>query len=638
MSDQQIFASYNFKELGYIWSKLFPMKIIFMFMILSFFASPVLSQYQAGPRLIVRADDMGSVQASNEASVRAYKNGIVTSVEVMAVGPWFPEAVRLLNENPGVDVGLHFTITSEWDNIKWRPLTPCPGLTDGNGYFPPTTRSGKSNNRPSVMGSQWTPEEIEQEFRAQIELALRNIPGISHFSGHMGSTAFDAKVVEIADRLAEEYHLSNADQRKGDLSEYSAYEIIPVGYLGPRKTQEEKTGSFIKMLNTLEKGKTYVFLDHPAYNTEEMQAVYHPGYEDVAVDRQGVFDLFTSKKVQQVILEKGIELVSFNDVQKALPRSAPEAEGFAQGAFDAYLEAVKKSGQEVHSVMVLRHGKVIAEKWLGDHAPRINHVMHSVSKTFTATAIGFAVSENRLKVSDKVISFFPDELPEQVSPHLAAMEIRHLLTMSVGQEKDPSAEIRKQDSRWEKLFLATPILHEPGTKFLYNSLASYMLSAIITKVTGEKLVDYLYPRLFRPLGISGVEWDISPSGVNTGGWGLYIKTEDMAKMGQFFLRKGKWNGRQLLPEAWFEEATSAQIMQKPGLSPKHRERKTSDWVQGYGYQMWRCRHNAFRADGANGQFIIIIPEKDAVVVTTANVKNMQSEIDLIWDHLLPAFK
>jgi len=638
MIEEQIVHPENVKDLGYIWRKTFPMKRMVMFMILSFFANIALSQNKTGPRLIVRADDMGSTQASNGASVRAYKNGMVTSVEVMAVGPWFPEVVRLLNENPGLDVGLHLTITSEWDNIKRRPLTHCPGLTDENGYFLPAIRSGKNSSRPSVTGSQWTPEEVEQEFRAQIELALRNIPGISHYSGHMGSTAFDARVAEIAGRLADEYHLSNADQRKGDQAGNQAYEIIPVGYSGPRKTQEEKTGSFLKMLNSLENGKTYVFLDHPAFNTEEMQAVYHPGYEDVAVDRQGVFDLFTSEKVQQVIHEKGIELVSFNDVQKALPRSTPEAEGFDQKAFDAYLEAVKKSGQELHSVMVLRHGKVIAEKWLGDHAPRINHVMHSVSKTFTATAIGFAVAENRLKVSDKVISFFPDDLPEQVSPNLAAMEIRDLLTMSVGQEKDPTAEIRKQESRWEKLFLATPVVHEPGTKFLYNSLASYMLSAIITKVTGEKLVDYIYPRLFRPLGISGVEWDTSPSGINTGGWGLHIKTEDMAKMGQFFLRNGKWNDRQLLPGAWIREATSAQIMLKPALSPKHRESKTSDWVEGYGYQMWRCRHNAFRADGANGQFIIVVPEKDVVMVTTANVKDMQSEIDLLWDYLLPAFK
>jgi CubicO group peptidase (beta-lactamase class C family) len=323
---------------------------------------------------------------------------------------------------------------------------------------------------------------------------------------------------------------------------------------------------------------------------------------------------------------------------KALPRSAPDAEGVSAKGLEEYLKAVKDSGQELHSVMVLRHGKVVFERWMGDNAPHLNHVMHSVSKTYTATAIGFAVAENRLKVSDKIVSFFPDDLPEKVSPFLADLEIHDLLTMSVGHEKDPTADIRKQEGSWEKLFLATPIVFEPGTKFVYNSVASYMLSAIIQKVTGEKLIDYLYPRLFRPLGITGAVWETSPAGVNCGGWGLHIKTEDMAKMGQFFLQKGQWNGEQLLPVSWFEEATVAHINQPPVWFPKNGKPENSDWVQGYGYQMWRCRYNAYRADGANGQFIIIIPDKDAVVVTTANIQDMQGEINLIWKYILPAFK
>jgi CubicO group peptidase (beta-lactamase class C family) len=188
------------------------------------------------------------------------------------------------------------------------------------------------------------------------------------------------------------------------------------------------------------------------------------------------------------------------------------------------------------------------------------------------------------------------------------------------------------------MFLALPIEHKPGTKFVYNSLATYMLSAIVQKVTGEKVIDYLYPRLFRPLGIVGAKWEVSPTGINTGGWGLYIKTEDMAKMGQFTLQKGKWNGKQLLPTAWFDEATAAHITQPPVWFPAGGDVKDSDWVQGYGYQLWRCRHNAFRADGANGQFIIVLPEKDAVIVTTANITDMQGEINLIWDNLLPALK
>ncbi len=168
-----------------------------------------------------------------------------------------------------------------------------------------------------------------------------------------------------------------------------------------------------------------------------------------------------------------------------------------------------------------------------------------------------------------------------------------------------------------------------------------MLSAIIQKVTGEKVIDYLYPRLFRPLGIVGATWAESPQGINCGGWGLYLKTEDLAKMGQFFLQKGKWNDEQLLPESWIEEVTTSKIASLPaGMRPENvkMKPKDSDWLQGYGYQMWRCRHNAVRADGANGQYIIILPEKDAVIAMTANIGDMQAEINLIWKYILPALR
>jgi CubicO group peptidase (beta-lactamase class C family)/predicted glycoside hydrolase/deacetylase ChbG (UPF0249 family) len=605
------------------------MKTVFLIYLLMAISLHVLAQQP--PRLIVRGDDMGSSQASNAATIEAYKNGIETSAEVIVVGSWFPEAVTQLKENPGLDVGVHLVITSEWDNIKWRPLTHYPGLTDKNGYFLPKIFPDKNYPGLSIMESKWTIEEIEKEFRAQIELALRNIPHVTHISGHMGSTTFDPRVAEITQRLAREYRLPATDTRQ-------ANGLTGTGYGSLHGTFEEKVSSFTAMLSKLEQGKSYVFVDHPAYDTPEMRAVHHIGYENVASDRQGVTDLFTSEKVKAEIKTKGIELIGYNDHLKALPRSTPEAENVTAKNFEEYLKAVRESKQELHSLMVLRHGKVIYEQWFGDHNARKNHPLWSVSKTFTATAIGFAVAENRLKVSDKVISFFKEELPAEVSPYLAAMEIRHLLTMSVGHEKDPTSHIRKDSGSWEKLFLATPVKFEPGTKFVYNSMATYMLSAIIQKVTGEKLIDYLYPRLFRPLGITGAVWESSPSGVNCGGWGLNIKTEDMAKMGQFLLQKGKWNGEQLLPETWFDEATKAHITQPPVWFPKNGNPKKSDWVQGYGYQVWRCRYSAFRADGANGQFIIVIPEKDAVVVTTANIQDMQAEINLIWKHLLPTFK
>ena len=169
-----------------------------------------------------------------------------------------------------------------------------------------------------------------------------------------------------------------------------------------------------------------------------------------------------------------------------------------------------------------------------------------------------------------------------------------------------------------------------------------MLSAIVQKVTGQKLVDYLYPRLFRPLGIVDVQWKESPQGINYGGWGLYLKTEDLAKLGQLYLQKGQWNGRQLVPAEWIAEASARQVESLPaGMSPQMVKKaglttKNSDWLQGYGYQLWRCRHNAYRADGANGQYILVLPEKDAVIAVTANIGDMQAELNLIWKHLLPA--
>jgi CubicO group peptidase (beta-lactamase class C family)/predicted glycoside hydrolase/deacetylase ChbG (UPF0249 family) len=609
------------------------MKKLYAALLLSIFVLSANAQQKSNPRLIVRGDDMGSFHSANTASVESFRNGIETSVEVMVVAPWFPEAVRMLKENPGVDVGIHLTITSEWDNIKWRPLTHCPGLTDKNGYFFPMLWPNPNYKGLSVTENKWNLKEIEQEFRAQIELGLKNIPQVSHISGHMGSTDFDKTIDEMTHRLATEYNLADISTRlKSD------YIITGVGYDGPSKTSEEKEAGVIKMLNRLEAGNTYVFVDHPAYLDEEMKAVHHIGYENVATDRQGVTDLFTNEKVKKVIRDKNIELISYSNATGALPRSTPQAEGISIKGISNYLADVKKSGQDLHSLMILRHGKVVAEYWFGENAPNKNHTMFSVSKTFNATAIAFAVAENRIKISDKVISFFPDDLPVNVTPELADLEIRDLLTMSVGHDADPTADIRKQEGSWERNFLAFPIKHKPGTKFVYNSMASYMLSAIVQKVTGEKVIDYLYPRLFRPLGISGAVWDTSPTGVNTGGWGLNIKTEDMAKMGQFYLQKGKWNDKQLLPVSWFEEATSAQITQAPVWVPAGRKPKDSDWEQGYGFQLWRSRHNSYRADGANGQFIIVLPEKDAVIVTTAKVNDMQEEINLIWKHLLPAFK
>jgi CubicO group peptidase (beta-lactamase class C family) len=318
-----------------------------------------------------------------------------------------------------------------------------------------------------------------------------------------------------------------------------------------------------------------------------------------------------------------------------LQRSVPEAEGVSSEAIITFLDSAAASDNEFHSIVILRHGKVIAEGWWKPYASDLKHTLYSTSKSFTSTAIGFAVSEKLLTVEDKVVSFFPDYLPDTVSSFLAGLTIKDLLTMTVGQDPDPTSLIRSADSNWVKKFLSVPIINEPGTKFLYNSLATYMLSAIVQKVTGEKIVDYLTPRLFEPLAIQGMDWEEDPMGINTGGWGLRVKTEDLAKFGQLYLQKGMWNGKQIIPAAWIEEATTAKIEQDPKASQSRKD--SSDWLQGYCYQFWRCRNNAFRGDGAYGQFIIVIPEKDVVIAITAETSDMQDEINLVWKYLLPAF-
>lgn len=325
----------------------------------------------------------------------------------------------------------------------------------------------------------------------------------------------------------------------------------------------------------------------------------------------------------------------FGQSVTSLPRNTPAAEGVSSAGIIAFLDAIEESRHELHSLMVLRHGNVIAEGWWKPYGPEIKHTMYSVSKSFTATAIGFAVSENRLTVNDKVITYFPNDLPEELNPYLKALSIKDLLTMSVGHEKDPTSDVVASDN-WAATFLSHPIVYKPGTKFLYNTAATYILSAIIQKVTGETVLEYLNTRLFKPLSISGIDWENDPLGINTGGYGLRLKTEDMAKFGQLFLQKGEWQGEQLLPASWVDEATNVKIIQDPD-APKEKM-ESSDWLQGYAYQMWRSRHHSYRADGAFGQFILILPEKDAVIVITSETPDLQGELNLVWEYLLPSFE
>ncbi len=318
-------------------------------------------------------------------------------------------------------------------------------------------------------------------------------------------------------------------------------------------------------------------------------------------------------------------------MQATLPRSAPEAQGIPSAAILAFLTDIQQNIHDLHSLMLLRHGHVVAEGWWAPYAPAHPHMLYSLSKSFTSTAVGLAVAEGRLTVDDRVVDFFPDELPETVGEHLSTMRVRHLLSMATGHGADTTGAMRENpDGDWVAAFMAQPVAHEPGTWFVYNSGATYMLSAILHKLTGETLLDYLQPRLFEPLGITDPTWESCPRGVNVGGWGLSIKTEEIARFGQLYLQRGEWQGQQLVPAAWVAEATSSQVDNNNGHSPN------VDWQQGYGYQFWRCQHGAYRGDGAFGQFCIVLPEQDAVIAITAGVSNMQALLDRVWLHLLPS--
>ena len=321
-----------------------------------------------------------------------------------------------------------------------------------------------------------------------------------------------------------------------------------------------------------------------------------------------------------------------------LPRT--ETPDSVAKAMEGFFQAAADDSMDIHSVMIVKDGNVIYSHWQSEGVDSVPHVLHSVSKTFTATAVGLAIADGKLALTDKVIEFFPDKLPADVSENLKAMTIRDLLTMSCGHDVEPSwRDANEQD--WVTAFLAHPVVHEPGTFYLYNSLGTYMLSAIVQQVTGEKVVDYLTPRLFEPLHIDKPKWEESPQGINTGGWGLYLKTEDLAKMGQLLLQKGEWNGQQLIPAEWVAEMSKKQVESiNPGTRMEEAEAKgmtkeTSDWMQGYGYQMWRCRPGCFRADGARGQYIIVVPDKNAVIAITSNVEDLQGELNLVWNRIFP---
>lgn len=258
-------------------------------------------------RLIVRGDDMGFSHSGNLALIKSYREGIETAIEVIVPSPWFPEAVQMLRENPKVDVGIHLVLTSEWENVKWRPLTNAKSLTDSNGYFFPMIWPNKNYPGRALLQNKWNIDEIEKEWRAQIEMAKKNIPRLSHISGHMGCTDMNEQTKVLAKKLAKEYNIDI------EPAEYGVkYPPIDQG----TKTSAEKKAAFIKMLEYLKPGNTYMFVEHPGLDDAELQAIHHIGYENVASDRQGVTDTWTDPQVKEIIRKRGIQLIGYNDLKK----------------------------------------------------------------------------------------------------------------------------------------------------------------------------------------------------------------------------------------------------------------------------------------------------------------------------------
>jgi CubicO group peptidase (beta-lactamase class C family) len=317
-------------------------------------------------------------------------------------------------------------------------------------------------------------------------------------------------------------------------------------------------------------------------------------------------------------------------VNLPLPRSTPEAQGVSSQAILAFVEAADHINT-LHSFMLVRHGRVIAEGWWKPEAADKPHVLASLSKSFNSTAIGLAIQDGKLSLDDPVLKFFPADAPAAPSDNLKAMTVRDLLTMTCGHDTEPKAV---GGAPSVKQFLAHPVPHKPGTHFQYNTMGAYVLSAILTKAAGRTTLEFLKPRLFEPLGIENPQWAASPEGNSLGGYGLWLRTEDIAKFGQLYLQHGKWNGRQLIPRKWIEQATSKQV---PNDQESH-SKMGLDWQQGYGFQFWRCTHNAFRGDGARGQLCVVMPDQDTVIAITADTGDMQGELNVIWDKLLPAFQ
>jgi CubicO group peptidase (beta-lactamase class C family) len=298
--------------------------------------------------------------------------------------------------------------------------------------------------------------------------------------------------------------------------------------------------------------------------------------------------------------------------------------GLNGAVLDDLVRALERSPAALRGLVLVRHGKAVLRKFWEPYGEDDPVWVYSLSKSFCSTAVGFARQEGLLTLNEKVLSFFPEYEQAVQDANCRAMTVQDLLTMRTGHETDTTAAIIASPD-WAKAFFSLPVKYKPGTRFVYNSGATYMLSALTQKRCGLPVLEYLKPRLFDPLEFAGVFWDSSPQGVNTGGWGFMVTLEDIAKFGLLYLNRGTWRGRRIIGESWVDEAALPHADNSITGS-------SYDWSQGYGYQLWRSRYG-FRGDGAYGQYCLVLPEFDAVLALSSETANMQELLDIVWDHL-----
>ncbi|CRM47147.1 6-aminohexanoate-dimer hydrolase [Pseudomonas sp. FH4] len=329
-----------------------------------------------------------------------------------------------------------------------------------------------------------------------------------------------------------------------------------------------------------------------------------------------------------------------------LRRARPSQQRVSARGVSDFIDAVNAAGLQLHSFMLYRDGAVVAEAfWAPYHAARL-HVQHSATKSWIAMAVGLLVDDGVLSLDAKVVDFFAADCPSSISANLAAMTVRDLLTMRTGHRQGISGGAwRGRSDSWVKLFLSEPVEDPPGQRFIYSSASSFMLSAIVSVVSGQTAFDLCNARIFQPMGMGPIEWDLAPGGFNTGGNGLSCRTEDLLKFGVLHLQQGNWEGQQLLSREWVAEATRGQVDDVwmgafDGKRYLGRDESSDAGItrrEGYGYQWWMTQHGGYYASGVFGQQCIVLPRHNAVIAFTAGLPLGERRLhSLLWEHLLPA--